>query len=153
MGNPDLGTLNYDLPLAELEANAIRWDFPEVTILTREKPVKAGCKNISDYQIIHIASHGEFDPVNPLFSSLKLARDDEADGNFEVNEVFSLDIKADLVTLSACQTGLGEITGGDELVGLNRALSMPELMLLCRHSGESVIFRPLFSSNILQELY
>ena len=35
--------------------------------------------------------------------------------------MFSLDIKADLVTLSACQTGLGEITGGDELVGLNRA--------------------------------
>ncbi|QPJ60538.1 MAG: CHAT domain-containing protein [Candidatus Nitronauta litoralis] len=122
MGNPDLGTLNYDLPLAELEANAIRWDFPEVTILTREKASESWLqKNISDYQIIHIASHGEFDPVNPLFSSLKLARDDEADGNFEVNEVFSLDIKADLVTLSACQTGLGEITGGDELVGLNRA--------------------------------
>ena len=54
-------------------------------------------------------------------SLAELAKDDEADGNFEVNEVFSLDIKADLVTLSACQTGLGEITGGDELVGLNRA--------------------------------
>ncbi len=122
MGNPDLGSLNYDLPLAELEANAIRWDFPEVTILTREKASESWLqKNISKFQIIHIASHGEFDPVNPLFSSLKLARDDEADGNFEVNEVFGLDIKADLVTLSACQTGLGEITGGDELVGLNRA--------------------------------
>ncbi|MBC8283431.1 MAG: CHAT domain-containing protein, partial [Nitrospinae bacterium] len=72
-------------------------------------------------QIIHVASHGEFDPINPLFSSLKLTRDKSDDGNFEVNEVFGLDIKADIVTLSACQTGLGDIVGGDELVGLNRA--------------------------------
>lgn len=122
LGNPDLGDLNYDLPLAEMEANAIRWDFPQIDVLTREKATESWLqKHIGDYQIIHIGSHGEFDPVNPLFSSLKLTRDESADGNFEVNEVFSLDINADLVTLSACQTGLGEITGGDELVGLNRA--------------------------------
>ncbi|NIQ00935.1 MAG: CHAT domain-containing protein [Nitrospinaceae bacterium] len=122
LGNPDLGTLNYDLPLAEMEANAIKWNYPEVTVLTREQATESWLqKNIGDYQIIHIASHGEFDAVNPLFSSLKLTKDKEADGNFEVNEVFSLDIQADLVTLSACQTGLGEIVGGDELIGLNRA--------------------------------
>ncbi len=122
LGNPDLGTFNYDLPLAELEAKAIRWDFPEVTILTREEATESWLqKNIHKFQIIHIASHGEFDPVNPLFSALKLAKDKESDGNFEVNEVFSLNINADLVTLSACQTGLGDIVGGDELVGLNRA--------------------------------
>ena len=122
LGNPDLGDLNYDLPLAEMEANGIRWEFPQIDVLTRDKAKESWLKeHIGEYQIIHIASHGEFDPVNPLFSSLKLTRDETADGNLEVNEVFSLDIKADLVTLSACQTGLGEITGGDELVGLNRA--------------------------------
>jgi len=122
LGNPDLGDFNYDLPLAEMEANAIRWDFPEVDVLTREKATESWLKeHIGEYQIIHIASHGEFDPVNPLFSSLKLTKDETADGNFEVNEVFSLKINADIVTLSACQTGLGDIKGGDELVGLNRA--------------------------------
>ncbi len=122
LGNPDLGSFNYDLPLAELEANAIKWDFPKIDVLTREKARESWLKkHISEYQIIHIASHGEFDPINPLFSSLKLTRDKSEDGNFEVNEVFSLDIKADLVTLSACQTGLGKIEGGDELMGLNRA--------------------------------
>lgn len=122
LGNPDLGDLNYDLPLAEMEANAIKWDFPKVDILTRENAAESWLKeNISGYQIIHVASHGEFDPVNPLFSSLKLARDTRDDGNFEVNEVFGLDIQADIVTLSACQTGLGDLVGGDELVGLNRA--------------------------------
>ena len=114
--------MNYDLPLAEMEANAIRWNYPEVTVLTKDKAKESWLKeHISEFQIIHIASHGEFDPINPLFSSLKLTKDEKADGNFEVNEVFSLDIKADLVTLSACQTGLGDIKGGDELVGLNRA--------------------------------
>jgi CHAT domain-containing protein/Tol biopolymer transport system component len=122
LGNPDLGDLNYDLPLAEMEANAIKWDFPEIDVLTREKATESWLKkNIGDYQIIHVASHGEFDPINPLFSSLKLTRDKIDDGNFEVNEVFGLDIKADIVTLSACQTGLGDLVGGDELVGLNRA--------------------------------
>ena len=122
LGNPDLGDFNYDLPLAEMEANAIKWDFPKVDIFTRENATESWLKeHISEYQIIHIASHGEFDPVNPLFSSLKLTRSKTADGNFEVNEVFGLEINADIVTLSACQTGLGDIVGGDELVGLNRA--------------------------------
>ncbi len=122
MGNPDLKNLNYDLPLAELEAKSIRWDFPEIDIFTREKATESWIReHIADYNIIHIASHGEFDAVNPLFSSLKLASDKAEDGSLQVSEVFSLNIKADLVTLSACQTGLGEITGGDELVGLNRA--------------------------------
>ncbi|MCH7623085.1 MAG: CHAT domain-containing protein [Nitrospinae bacterium] len=122
LGNPDLGDLNYDLPLAEMEVNAIKWNFPQIDVLTREKATEKWLKDhIGEYQIIHIASHGEFDPVNPLFSSLKLTKDETEDGNFEVNEVFSLTINADIVTLSACQTGLGKITGGDELVGLNRA--------------------------------
>jgi len=122
MGNPDLGDFNYDLPLAEMEANSIKWDFPKVDVFTREKATESWLQeHISEYQIIHIASHGEFDPVNPLFSSLKLARSAREDGNFEVNEVFGLEINADIVTLSACQTGLGDIVGGDELVGLNRA--------------------------------
>ena len=42
----------------------------------------------------------------------KLTRNKSDDGNFEVNEVFGLDIKADIVTLSACQTGLGDLVGG-----------------------------------------
>ncbi|MBT3511209.1 MAG: tetratricopeptide repeat protein [Nitrospina sp.] len=122
IGNPDLGDFNYDLPLAEMESNAIKWDFPKVDIFTRENATESLLhERIGEYQIIHIASHGEFDPVNPLFSSLKLARTATEDGNFEMNEVFGLEINADIVTLSGCQTGLGDIVGGDELVGLNRA--------------------------------
>lgn len=93
-----------------MKANAIKWDFSKIDVLTREDATESWLKkNIGDYQIIHVASHGEFDPVNPLFSSLKLTRDKSDDSNFEVNEVFGLDITADIVTLSACQTGLGDL--------------------------------------------
>ena len=70
------------------------------------------CKIFGNHPTIFIASHGEFDPVNPLFLSLKPTRDLAEDENFEVNEVFSLDINADFATLSACQTGLDQVTGG-----------------------------------------
>jgi CHAT domain-containing protein len=122
VGNPDLGSFNYDLPLAEMEVESMKWDFPKVDILIREKATESWVvKNIGRYDIIHFATHGEFDAINPLFSALKLAKEANYDGNLEVDEVFSLNLKADMVTLSACQTGLGKILAGDEIVGLNRA--------------------------------
>jgi len=68
-----------------------------------------------------MASHGEFNSVNPLFSSIKLSKGRNADGNLEAAEIFGLKINADVVVLSACQTGLGKVTSGDDVIGLNRA--------------------------------
>jgi CHAT domain-containing protein len=68
------------------------------------------------YQIIHLACHGDFRPDNPLFSGLALG-----DGWLNTLDIFSLSLSADLVTLSACQTGRGTIGGGDELAGMMRA--------------------------------
>lgn len=121
IGNPDLGNFNYDLPLAELEAQSIKWNYPNMDILTGTKATKEWVmKNISRYGIIHLAAHGEFDEGNPLLSSLWLASEDPENRRLTVKEIFSLDINADLVTLSACQTGLGKLEAG-ELIGLNRA--------------------------------
>jgi len=74
------------------------------------------------YGLIHIAAHGEYNPHSPLFSAILLQPDDNEDGRLETHEVFDLDLpQTDLVVLSACQTHLGELSGGDELVGLERA--------------------------------
>ncbi len=122
VGNPDLGNPALALPFAEKEVASIGWRFPDMTLLTGDKATEGWVvRNISDYDIIHLASHGEFDPVNPLFSSVKLARDDEDDGDLRASEIFGLDIRAGLVMLSACQTGLGKITSGDDVIGMNRA--------------------------------
>ncbi len=122
IGNPDLGNASLDLPFAEREAGTLRWNYPDVTTLTRERATESWVReHISEFGVIHIASHGEFDPVNPLFSAIRLTRDGKADGKLQAEEIFGLDIKADLVVLSACQTGLGDIRSGDDVVGMNRA--------------------------------
>ena len=121
IGNPDLGNFNYDLPLAELEAKSIKWNYPQIDILTGAKATKEWIvNNISKYGIIHLASHGEFDEFNPLLSSLWFASPDPENRKLTVKEIFGLELNADLVTLSACQTGLGKLEAG-ELIGLNRA--------------------------------
>jgi len=122
IGNPDLGNSALDLPFAEREAGTLRWDYPDVTTLTRERATESWVReHISEFGIIHIASHGEFDPVNPLFSAIRLTKDGKADGKLQAEEIFGLDIRADLVVLSACQTGLGDVRSGDDVVGMNRA--------------------------------
>ncbi|MGE0473674.1 MAG: CHAT domain-containing protein [Nitrospirales bacterium] len=121
IGNPDLGNYNYELPLAELEAQSIKWNYPQMDILTGTKATKEWVmNNISKYGIIHLAAHGEFDEFNPLLSSLWLSSPNPENRKLTVKEVFSLELHADLVTLSACQTGLGKLESG-ELIGLNRA--------------------------------
>jgi tetratricopeptide (TPR) repeat protein len=66
--------------------------------------------------VIHIASHALFRADNPLFSALRLA-----DGWLNVNDVYQLQLNARLVTLSGCETGVGLVSQGDELIGLSRA--------------------------------
>jgi CHAT domain-containing protein len=124
IGNPDLGNVSLDLPFAEREAGTLRWNYPDVTTLTRERATESWVReHISEFGIIHIASHGEFDPVNPLFSAIRLVKDRKADGKLQADEIFGLDIRADLVVLSACQTGLGDVRSGDDVVGMNRAFT------------------------------
>lgn len=122
IGNPDLRDPAFELPIAEYEVGTIQWNFPNITLLTRERATEAWVvENIHRFGIVHLATHGEFDPINPLFSAVKLTRGREQDGNLEAEEVFGLQINADLVVLSACQTGLGKVTAGDDVIGLTRS--------------------------------
>lgn len=75
----------------------------------------------SDFNLIQFATHGEFNERQPMQSGLLLTRDNANDGYLQVHEVFEMDLKnANLVTLSACETALSKIEGGDDLVGLSR---------------------------------
>ncbi len=79
-----------------------------------------------DFDILHFATHGSLDPSSPLFSSLVFS-----DRTLPVYEIFNLDLKAYLVCLSACKTGLGEEASGDELVGLARAFIYAGTPTIC----------------------
>ncbi len=122
VGNPDLGDPLLALPFAEQEVDTIHWNFPDVTVLTGKRATKQWLvANIGRFNVIHLATHGEFDPVTPLASALKLASQQEGGGDLKADEILGLTINADLVVLSACQTGLGKVTSGDDVIGLNRA--------------------------------
>jgi CHAT domain-containing protein len=123
VGNPDLRDQSLELPFAEREVGSLAWNYPNMTALTRDRATKDWITgHLGEFGIIHMATHGEFDPVNPLFSALKLAGDKKvADGDLEAAEIFDLKLNADLIVLSACQTGLGKVTSGDEVQGLNQA--------------------------------
>lgn len=72
----------------------------------------------ADYRLLHISCHGDFDPETPLSSALRLA----AGEDLTALEVLDhLRLRCDLVTLSACESGLSRVRRGDELMGLIRA--------------------------------
>ncbi|MHC9540214.1 MAG: CHAT domain-containing protein [Vulcanimicrobiota bacterium] len=76
---------------------------------------------------LHIATHGVIDSSNPAFSRLIMA-----DDVLSVKDIFNIPVTTDFVTLSACKTGLGSLTEGDELIGLSRAFfyaGTPSLMV------------------------
>jgi CHAT domain-containing protein len=66
-------------------------------------------------QILHIAAHGQHRLDQPDLSYIQLA-----DGQFYADDLFQHDLSYELVTLSACETGQANVSGGDELIGLGR---------------------------------
>lgn len=88
----------------------------------QEEVVKSS--ELRKYKYLHFATHGIVDENYPELSQVFLASDDDEthDGDLFSGEIYNLKINADLVTLSACQTGLGKVTKGEGIMGLSRAL-------------------------------
>ena len=80
-------------------------------------------ENLSDYRIIHFATHTFIDEKKPARSAivLSLDQDPKEDGFLQMREVFNLKLRADLVVLSACETGLGQLIRGEGIEGMSRA--------------------------------
>ena len=78
---------------------------------------------LADFKIIHIAAHGIASPKFPDRAALVLGNDPKAgeDGLLQVREIRDLDLNADLVTLSACDTGTGQLQGEEGIANLVRA--------------------------------
>ena len=116
LGNMKVGNCS-PLPGTTEEVEGITPLFSESEVYSG-KDMKVGVleEKADGFDILHFATHGIMDSESPLFSGLVFA-----DKRLNVYEIFSLDLDAYMVTLSACRTGLFEDAEGDEFVGLSRA--------------------------------
>jgi tetratricopeptide (TPR) repeat protein len=104
------------IPLVDREVEQLAKRLPNTTKLKgKQSTFAAFQKYASKFDLIHLACHGQFRSDNPMFSSLHLA-----DGSVTVRDVCAIRLEAELVTLSACETGLNKIFAGEEILGLAR---------------------------------
>ncbi|MGB7442135.1 MAG: CHAT domain-containing protein [Coleofasciculaceae cyanobacterium] len=84
----------------------------------------ATSSDLSQYQIVHLATHGLLNTEKPELSGLVLSlfnqEGEEKDGFLRLHDIYNLNLPAELVVLSACETGLGQEIKGEGLVGLTR---------------------------------
>ncbi|MEI6137917.1 MAG: CHAT domain-containing tetratricopeptide repeat protein [Mariniphaga sp.] len=121
------------LPGSESEVRSIFNEFDKENFKTKvelkenasESRIKSG--ELENYKYIHFATHGFVNSEKPELSGLLLAQvadstNEQNDGILYSGEIYNLKLNADLVVLSACETGLGKIKKGEGIIGLTRAL-------------------------------
>lgn len=121
----DGGSLE-ELPNSEIELQNIAAIFPRRSrVFLHEQATEENFKNnAGGYKYLHIATHGFINNENPKLSNLALSQPPQADslqdGILFSGEIYNLALNADLLVLSACQTGAGQIIKGEGLMALTR---------------------------------
>ncbi|MDF5719479.1 MAG: tetratricopeptide repeat protein [Rhizonema sp. PD37] len=157
------------LPGAEKEAKAIASLFNTQALIGDDATEAAIVQRLPQARIIHFATHGLFDDIRGLDSAIALApenpnslssplskEDKKRDGLLTAGEILDLKINADLVVLSACDTGRGRITG-DGVIGLSRSLisaGTPSVIvsLWAIDDGSTAFLMTEFYKNLQQKL-
>ncbi len=140
LGNPALATTTVNrvrhlyrsgrldpLPDAETEIRDLQTLYGRARSKTYkgEQASEAIFKAEADkYRIIHLATHGRVNEMRPIYSHLVLAQGGQSsseDGLLEAWEIMKLKLNAEMVVLSACETGRGKVSSGEGMIGLSWA--------------------------------
>lgn len=117
-----------DLPAAVRQVNQIRkfYGSRNSTVLIHENATEERFKQLAPkYRILHLAAHGLYNDLEPMRSSIVLSQINQSgkeDGLLEARELSMLKLNAEMVILSACETGRGQIRNGEGIIGLPWAL-------------------------------
>jgi CHAT domain-containing protein/tetratricopeptide (TPR) repeat protein len=119
----DFSPLPYSGEEVKIVSKLIRRGQREIYTQEEAKEEKLKAIPLKDFKILHFATHGLLDENVSLRSALVLTLDEDPkeDGFFQVREIYGTQLDSDLVVLSACQTGKGELESGEGVSGLSRA--------------------------------
>jgi len=121
-GNPRIED-KYDLPGSEAEVKQLAQLFPRNNVFMGAQATKTQFRQVASRSpIMHVAAHAEADEIDPLYSRILLANEGGRQNFLEAHEIIGLPMQGTaLVTLSACESGLGRIAQGDEVLGFTRS--------------------------------
>ncbi len=107
----------------EAEVREINHVIPGKIWIGREATKDNFIRYCGQYPIIHLATHSTANDDQGDYSFLVFSHRGNGDDHLLANEIYNLDLRAELVTLSACETGLGELKYGEGIISLARAFS------------------------------
>lgn len=123
LANPDLNDPSRALAGAEREVKQIAGLFRSPDAYYGKDATKRRLlEHSGEAHVVHIAAHSMVDRADPLYSQIFLANAPGESGVLEAHEVYKMNLQnAGLVTLSACESGLGKVSRGDEIWGFTRS--------------------------------
>ena len=123
-GNPTIDANVADpLPGAEREVHELSRQFPGAKLFFKDEANKSNFSaNAPQSRLVHIAAHATVDTLDPLHSKVLLADENGQPNYLEARDVIGMDLgNVAMIALSACESGLGRVENGDEVLGFTRS--------------------------------
>lgn len=123
-GNPTISPDVADpLPGAEREVHELAQQFPGAKLYFNADANQTNFRaNAPQSHLVHIAAHATVDPLDPLHSQVLLADENGQPNYLQAKDVLGMDLhNVAMIALSACESGLGRVDEGDEVLGFTRS--------------------------------
>ncbi|WP_445243152.1 MULTISPECIES: CHAT domain-containing protein [unclassified Microcoleus] len=154
------------LPFTRQEAQTISSLFPSASSSQKidfdASRTTATDGSLANYQIVHFATHGLANSQNPELSGIVMSMVDDkgnlVNGFLRLTDIFNLKLSANLVVLSACQSGMGQNVKGEGMVGLTRGFMYAGAQRVAvslwnvDDEGTSVLMQKFYQKMVQQKL-